>query len=101
MTIYSSLALKIILISSLIKQGYSILFNENIFITLNEPFICSSKLVDDFISLLLKCMRYMALNWINHKTCQLKERHLLRLGYINLKNIDRLVKDGPLFSLTI
>ena len=46
----------------------------------------------------------------SHKTCHLKEMlssnnltylwHL-RLGHINLKRIDRLVKEGPLFSLTV
>ena len=52
-------------------------------------------------------MRYLILNWISHKTCHFKKKvssnnstylwHI-RLGHINLKRIDRLVKDFVLFD---
>ena len=88
-------------VSALFKQGYSILFNKNIFIKLNESFICSGKLVDDFYLITHKMYEIhdTTLNKLQNlpfkrKTSFNNSIYLwhLRLDHINLKKIDRLIK---------
>ena len=89
-------------ISVLFKQGYSILFSENVYIKLNESFICSGKLVDGLY--LINPMMYeihdTELNKSQNLTLEKKASFNnptyfwhLRLGHIKLKRIDRLVKE--------
>ena len=98
-------------ILDLFKQGYFILFNNEIFIKLNESFRCSGKLVDG-LYLITPKMYEIHDTKLNKKLQNLPLKRKisfnnstyichLRLGDINLKMIDRLVKDDLLSSLTI
>ena len=96
---------------ALFKQGHSILFNNQVFIKLNRSFVWSGKLIDSLYLIASKIYEIhdTELNNKSHKL-PLKRKvsfnnstylSHLRLGYINLKKIDRLVKEGPLSSLAI
>ena len=101
----------LILVSSLVKDGYSFLFNDYVIIKLNKRFICSGTLMDNLyiINLVSPSLQQNELNNTNIFPCKRKEPSQmnqtylwhLRLGHINLKRISRLVQNGPLGSLEL
>ena len=104
-----SIRRNLISVSSLVKDGYSILFNDSVIIKLNKRFICSSTLMDNvyIINPVSPSLQQNELNNTNVLPCKRKEPSQmnqtylwnLRLGHINLKLVSRLVQNGPLGSL--
>ena len=106
----SSIEKNLISVSALFKKGYSLLFNKNISIQLSVSFICSSRLVGSFYLITPKMYEIHDTELNKSQNLPLKRKASsnnptylwhLRLGHINLKMIDRLVKEGPLSFLTI
>ena len=97
--------------SSLVKDGYSVLFNDSIIIKLNKRFICSGTLMDNLyiIKPVSPSLQQNELNNTNVFPCKRKEPSQMNqtylwylcLGHINLKRISRLVQNGPLGSLAL
>ena len=96
-----SIRRNLISVSSLVRDGYSVLFNDYVIIKLNKRFICSGTLMDNLyiINPVSPSLQQNELNNTNVLPCKRKEpsqmnqtylRHL-RLGHINLKRISRLV----------
>ena len=112
MTVYlSQHEKKLISVLALFKQGYSILFNNEVLIKLNGSFLYSEKLIDGLYQITSN-MYEIHDTELNKKLHNLPlKRNVssnnptyvwpLRLGHINLKRIDRLVRQKPLSSLTI
>ena len=105
-----SIRRNLILVSALFKQEYSILFNKNVPIKLNRSFICSNKLVDSLYLITPKMYEIhdTELNKsqnlsLTRKASSNNPTYLwhLRLSHINIKMIDRLVKEGFLSFFTI
>ena len=98
-------------VSSLVKDGYSVLFNDYVIINLNKRFICSSTLMDNLyiINHVSPSLQKNELNNTSVLPCKIKEPSQmnqtylwhLRLGHINLKQISGLVQNGPLGSLKL
>ena len=98
-------------VSSLVKDGYSVLFNDYVIIKLNKRFICSGTLMDNLyiINLVSPSLQQNELNNTNVLPCkrnepsQMNQTYLwhLRLGHLNLKRISRMVENGPLGSLEL
>ena len=106
-----SIRRNLISVSSLVKDGYSILFNDLVIINLNKRFICSGTLVDNLyiINPVSPSLKINKLNNTNVLPCKRKEPSQmnqtylwhLRLGHINQKRISRLIQNGPLGSLEL
>ena len=106
-----SIRRNLISVSSLVKNGYSILFNDSIIIELNKIFICSGTLMDNIfiINHVSPSLQQNELNNTNVLPCKRKEPSQMnqtylwhsRLGHINLKRISRLVQNVPLGSLEL
>ena len=106
-----SIIRNLISVSSLVKDGYSVLFNDYVIIKLNKRFICSGTLMDNLyiINPVSPSLQQNELNNTNGFPCKRKEHSQmnqtyiwhLRLGHINLKQILRLVQNGPLGSLEL
>lgn len=106
-----SLRRNLISVSMLVKDGYSVYFNDNIVIRKNKHFICSGALVDNLyvINPISPTMQLMEMNNMSSNINKRKEPSCmnqtylwhLRLGHVNLRRIQRLVKDGPLSSLEV
>ena len=97
-------------VSASFKQKYSILFNKNVPIKLNRSFICSNKLVDSLYLITTKMYEIHDTKLNKSQNLPLKRKASsnnstylwhLRLDHINIKRIDRLVKEGYLSYLTI
>ena len=96
----------LILVSCLCKLNYSFLFNnKQVFIKLNNSFICLRSLID---SLYVIPLYALPSNENYHISQQRKEPNTnqtqlchLNLGHINLYRIQRLVKSGILPSLIL
>ena len=106
-----SIRRNLISVSNLVKDGYSALFNDFVIIKLNKRFICSGTLMDNLyiINLVSPSLQQKELNNTNVFPYKRKEHsqmiqtylwHLC-LGHINLKQISRLVQNGPLASLEL
>lgn len=101
----------LISVSKLFKDGYSVSFDNKVIIRKNKHFICSGTLVGNLylISLTPSTMQSMEINNTSSNSnkrkepSQINQTYLwhLRLGHINLRRIQRLVKDGPLGSLEV
>ena len=88
-------------VSSLVKDGYSVLFNDYVIIKLNKRFICFGTLMDNLyiIKHISPSLQQNELNNTNVLPCKRKEpsqinqTYLLHLclSHINLKWISRLV----------
>ncbi|MBE2321140.1 DDE-type integrase/transposase/recombinase, partial [Solirubrobacter sp. CPCC 204708] len=106
-----SIRRNLISVSCLVKDGYSIYFDNLVTIKFNKSFICSGSLVDDLyiinpVSPTLQLNELNATNSLPYKRkepSQMNQTYLwhLRLGHINLKRISRLVQNGPLDSLEV
>ena len=106
-----SIRRNLISVSSLVKDRYSILFNDFFIIKLNKRFICSGTLMDNLytINLVSPSLQQNELNNTNvfpykrKEPSQMNQTYLwhLRLGHINLKQISRLVQNGTLGSLEL
>ena len=98
-----SIRRNLILVSSLVKDRYSVLFNDSVIINLNKRFIYSGTLMDNlYISNPVSpSLKKNELNNTNVFPCKRKEPSQmnqtylwhLRLGHINLKRISRLVQN--------
>ena len=111
MSYVPSIKRNLISTSSLVKDGYSILFNDSVIIKLNKRCLCSGTLMDNLyiIKPISPSLQQNELNNTNVFPCKRKEPSQmnktylwhLRLGHINLKRISRLVQNGPLGSLEL
>ena len=106
-----SIRRNLISVSSMVKDGYSVLFNDSVIIKLNKRFIYSGTLMDNLyiINLVSPSLQQNELNNTNVLPCKRKEPSQMNqtylwhlpLGHINLKRISRLVQNGPLGSLEL
>ena len=90
-----SIRRNLISVSSLVKDGYSVLFNDSVIIKLNKRFICSGTLMDNFyiINPISPSLQQNELNNTNVFPCKRKEPSQMNqtylwhlgLGHINLK----------------
>ena len=96
-----SIRRNLISFSSLVKDGYSVLFNDYVIMNLNKRFIFSGTLVENLYIInpvFPSLQKKKELNNTNVLPCKRKERSQmnktylwhLRLGHINLKRISRL-----------
>ena len=87
-----SIRRNLISVSSLVKDGYSILFNDSVIIKLNKRFICSGTFMDNLyiINHVSPSLQQNELNNTNVFPCKRNEPNLC-LSHINLKQILRLV----------
>ena len=98
----------LISVSSLVKDGYLVLFNDSVVIKLNKRFICSGTLIDNLYitNPVSPSIQQNKLNNTNVLPCKRKEPSQmnqtylwhLRLGH---KWISRQVQNGPLGSLEL
>ena len=96
-----SIRRNLILVSILLKDGYSVLFNDSVIIKLNKIFICSGTLMDNLyiINLVSPSLQQNELNNTNvflykrKEPSQMNQTYLwhLRLGHIKIKRISRMV----------
>ena len=101
----------LISVSMLIKDGYSVSFDDKVVIKKNKHFICSGALVSNLyiINPIEPTVKPMEINNTSPNSnkrkepSQMNQTYLwhLRLGHINLRRIQRLVSDGPLGSLEV
>ena len=106
-----SIKRNIVLVSNLVHFGYSVYFNDFMLIRRNKYFIYPSLLVDNlhiinYVSPILQLSKMnntISLSSKREELLKMNQMYLwyLRLGHINLRRIQRLVKNGPLSSLKV
>ena len=74
----------LISVSSLVKDGYSILFNDSVIIKLNKRFICSGTLIDNLyiINHVSPSLQQNELNNTNGLSCKRKEPSQMNQTYL-------------------
>ena len=79
-----SIRRNLISVSSLVKDGYSVLFNDYVIINLNKRFICSGTLVDNLyiINPISPSLQKNELNNTNVLPCKRKEPSQMNQTYL-------------------